>query len=278
MIRPDFAFGVPPNPAILREMAEKINELEARLNALETPLIESKPGAPAKRDANSNLSANAFIGTIASTATSAGETVLTAASAPIQIFTGSMTHTVKLPTTGVAAGQAITILNRSSGNVPVQSSGGSTVATLGANHGAKFVALQSTPTVGGHWTYLLQPSLAISTLNTGLTLAQRSLNGLLLAQRMFPATASVRTANGTTTLTNTSAQQQIFTGSDNQTVALPTTGISAGEYFRVINVSTGTITINASGGGTVTSLAAGDSTFVLALQSAPTDASHWHAS
>lgn len=61
--------------------------------------------------------------------------------------------------------------------------------------------------------------------------------------------ANTATAGGTTTLTNTSRQIQVFTGSLNQTVVLPSaTTMSVGQKFEIYNSSTGVITILANGG------------------------------
>lgn len=93
---------------------------------------------------------------VASTATAAGTTTLDITAVPTQVFTGSTTQTVKLPTTGVVAGQRYTIVNQSSGTVTVQSSGSNTVSTLtgGTLAAAVCIALQSAPTAATHWKVL----------------------------------------------------------------------------------------------------------------------------
>jgi len=63
------------------------------------------------------------------------------------------------------------------------------------------------------------------------------------------------TAAGTTTLTVASTTIQLFTGATTQTVVLPNaTTLALGHRFYVENDSTGTLTINANGGGLIRTL------------------------
>ncbi len=84
-------------------------------------------------DANSNLSANSFIGGYATTATAGTTTTLTVSSAQSQYFTGSANQTVKLPVANtLVLGQKFTIVNLSSGTVTVESSGGNSIQAMAA--------------------------------------------------------------------------------------------------------------------------------------------------
>jgi hypothetical protein len=58
---------------------------------------------------------------------------------------------------------------------------------------------------------------------------------------------------------------------------LPTTSVLAGQAWKIINTSTGALTIDSSGSNFVKTLAAGASMTVSALQAAPTTAAHWYA-
>jgi len=70
----------------------------------------------------------------------------------------------------------------------------------------------------------------------------------------------VTTAGATTTLTNTSTQNQIFTGSLNHTVTLfDATTSRNGWYFWIVNQSTGAITVNDQGSNLLTTVNAGES-------------------
>lgn len=105
----------------------------------------------AARDANKNLTANAYIPGFTTTATTAGTTTLTVASTQLQVFTGSSTQTVTLPTTSIAQGAQYTVLNQSSGTVTVQSSGANVIATLGGGSSALFTAAVAAPTTAAQW-------------------------------------------------------------------------------------------------------------------------------
>jgi hypothetical protein len=88
--------------------------------------------------------------------------------------------------------------------------------------------------------------------------------------------ASTATAGSTTTLTNTSAQIQVFTGSANQTIVLPnaTTFTEPGAKFEIYNSSTGTLTVNANGGALLNTISPNTS-LILKLASNGSSAGTW---
>jgi hypothetical protein len=92
-----------------------------------------------------------------------------------------------------------------------------------------------------------------------------------------PFTTTV-TSGGTTTLTAESAKIQEFTGSANHTLVLPTTGVSAGQQFIVINNSTGTITGLASNSSQIHVLGPNVECVFTALVNTPTIPAHWEDS
>jgi len=94
---------------------------------------------------------NATVPALSTTTTAAGTTTLTTTSNQIQVFTGSTTQTVTLPTTSVVAGQQWTVINTSSGAVTVNSSGGNLVKTVAAGTKSDVTALVNTPTTAAHW-------------------------------------------------------------------------------------------------------------------------------
>ena len=144
----------------------------------------------------------------ATTATAAGTTALTIASARTQFFTGSTTQTVTLPTTSVVVGQPYRIVNNSTGNVTVQSSGANTIQILGAGMSAWFTAIVATPTTAANWSCALQSS-----------------TGENIAQTASANAATVNLAYATNTITNNSAATL--------TVTLPTAGAIDGEKRMV---------------------------------------------
>ncbi len=98
---------------------------------------------------------NEILNGYATTATAAGTTTLTRASAKNQVFTGATTQTVTLPTTGTILGQQYIISNKSTGKVTVQSSGANTVLVLGTGMVVTFTAQVATPTTAANWEYTL---------------------------------------------------------------------------------------------------------------------------
>lgn len=85
------------------------------------------------RDTNANTKANSLASGVATTATAAGTTTLTVASAQFQQLTGSTTQTVVLPdATTLVTGQSFIISNQSSGAVQVNANGGGAVRTVAA--------------------------------------------------------------------------------------------------------------------------------------------------
>ena len=87
--------------------------------------------------------------------------------------------------------------------------------------------------------------------------------------------ATTVTAGATTTLTVTSATIQEFTGTTTQTVVLPVvTTLRLGHQFTIANHSTGSITLNSSGGNLVGTITAGNTLVVRCiLLTGTTDAS-----
>jgi hypothetical protein len=87
---------------------------------------------------------------------------------------------------------------------------------------------------------------------------------------------STATAAGTTTLTNTSSQYQLFTGSTTQTITLPVTStLDEGWSFHIVNNSTGSLTVNSSGGNLVVTIIAGLSAMVTCIGTTLTTAADW---
>lgn len=134
--------------------------------ALTTPVITGTPTGTgvntaatastlALRDSTGNLYADNFISSVQSTVTAAGTTTLLQASAQIQVFTGTTTQTVLLPTNSVLAGQTFRIINQSTGSVAVQSSAAALIATVPAGFHGDYTALVSTPTTAAHWRGLV---------------------------------------------------------------------------------------------------------------------------
>jgi hypothetical protein len=89
--------------------------------------------------------------------------------------------------------------------------------------------------------------------------------------------ATTAAAAGTTTLTVASMTAQEFTGANVQTVVLPVvTTLRLGHRFIIVNNSTGTVTVNSSGGNAVASVTAGVSATLYCILITGTTAASWH--
>jgi hypothetical protein len=84
------------------------------------------------------------------------------------------------------------------------------------------------------------------------------------------------TAAGTTTLTVASNYRQFFTGSTTQTIVLPVTStLVAGIAYEIENNSTGTLTVNSSGGNLVGTIPAGVCAHAVCIGTTLTTAADW---
>jgi hypothetical protein len=128
------------------------------------------------RDTSGNSYFNSSISGYATTATAAGTTVLTVASAQQQFFTGSTTQTVTMPVTStLVLGQTFTIVNNSSGVVTVQSSGANTIQAMAANTQIVLTVLSLVSTAAAGWNAVYGP---IS--NTGSSIPSTSTSNQIL--------------------------------------------------------------------------------------------------
>jgi hypothetical protein len=87
---------------------------------------------------------------------------------------------------------------------------------------------------------------------------------------------SVPTAAGVTLLSSSSTENYVFTGVSTQTVRLPPTA-TVGAVWKIINQSTGLVTVQSSAAAAIVVLAAGTSAIFTALTTAPTAAANWTA-
>ena len=149
----------------------QVNNLNAQLLGGIGQTSAATASTVAARDANANLNADNFVNTVDSTVTAVGTTTLTAASAGVQVFTGTTTQTVLMPTGVVWAGQKWTIINQSTGAVAIQSSTGAAIVSLPAGYAADLTCLFNTPTTALHWRATLFAQGAGVMATTGNTLA-----------------------------------------------------------------------------------------------------------
>jgi hypothetical protein len=117
----------------------------------------------------------------------------------------------------------------------------------------------------------------VSATATGLSLAQRDGNSHLLAKSLVPGFSSTVASATAVTLTTSSNAIQEFTGTSTQTVVLPTSFVSAGWNYTIINNSSGAVTVQSSALAAIgAALTTGQSAQFIALVATPTTAAHWH--
>jgi hypothetical protein len=242
-------------------------------------------------DANLNLSSNNLMNGFATTITAAGTTTLSITSPQIQFFTGSTTQTVLMPAVStLPLGTQYQIINLSTGTVTVETSSGTTIQGLGQNSGLVITSILTSGTTTASWDWSFTRHLGTSwpiTLGgtgvSGVTISPTATafagwdaNKNLSANAFLEGFTTTATAAGTTALTISSSENQAFTGSTTQTVTLPTTSVVAGASWTILNLSTGVVTLEASGGATIQAMAA--NTFVKAIANAatPTTAAGWY--
>lgn len=151
-------------------------------------------------------------------------------------------------------------------------SGSSTVMTLA-----------STDTITGVKTFSTAPvfnalptGTAITSAATASTIVTRDSSANIAFNNWTGGYATTATAAGTTVLTVTSSYDQFFTGSTTQTVTLPVTStLTLGHEFRIVNNSTGAVTVQSSGANTVLVLAAGTSAIFDCILTSGTTAASW---
>jgi len=114
---------------------------------------------------------------------------------------------------------------------------------------------------------------------TGLANATLSTDAMAYGQFTafgVPGYTTTATAAGTTTLTVSSTQQQFFTGSTTQTVVLPVTStLVLGQTFRIVNMSSGVVTVNSSGGNAVVAIVPLSEVTVTCILTSGTTAASW---
>lgn len=257
-------------------------------------------------DANVNMSANNFIEGYTTTASSAsGTTTLTVTSTRLQYITGNAVgHSVILPVTStLVLGHTFEIVNlNTSETLDIKSSGSNVITTIAEAGGRVTVTcILTSGTTAASWS--AQRYVKTPTSSTNANLARysgttgSSLNDSGVGFAITPATSKLAqwnndvnlrannhissytttaTAAGTTTLTAGSTYYQFFTGSTTQTVTLPVTStLLTGLTYEIVNNSTGTVTVNSSGGNLVASLLTTTGKRVVCILTSGTDAASW---
>ena len=105
---------------------------------------------------------------------------------------------------------------------------------------------------------------------TNKTLTLPAIDNILLGY------ATTATAAGTTTLTNASVNQQLFTGTSTQTVVMPVAStMTVGTRYLIENNSTGIVTVQSSGANTIVAIPGGMSVKITSILNSGTTAASW---
>ena len=222
------------------------------------------------------LQANNFVAGYATTATAGGTTVLTVGSTNQQYFTGTLNQTVTLPVAStLVLGFQFTIVNNSTGTITVNSSGGNLVEDMQPQTQLVVTCVLASGTSAASWDTDYTADILPVVLSP---LANQVITGAytLQSNNFVASYTTTATAAGTTVLTAGSTNQQYFTGATTQTVTLPVAStLVLGFAFRIINNSSGDVTVNSSGGNAVQVMAAQSSAIVTCILTSGTTAASW---
>lgn len=170
-----------------------------------------------------------------STATAAGTTILTADSTQYQLFTGTLAQTITLPVTStIATGWSFHIVNNSTGNLTVNSSGGNLVCTIIPQLSAMVTCIGTTLTTAADWEFGFTDFGSVTgtgsvVLGTGPTITNGALNGTVGATT--PSTGAFTTVAASTSILSSGGGVGYATGAGvavtqatSRTTTTPTTG------------------------------------------------------
>jgi hypothetical protein len=108
------------------------------------------------------------------------------------------------------------------------------------------------------------------------TLTNKTLSLPIITENIKRAFAATVTAAATTTLTVNSAEQQQFTGTTTQTVALPVVStLALGMSYTILNDSTGVVTVQSSGANTILAMGANTKVTYTCVLITGTTAASW---
>ena len=172
-------------------------------------LMTATPTANASSlwDANKNLSSNSFLAGYATTATAAGTTTLVVGSAWQQFFTGSTTQIVVMPVTStLVLGQSFYIVNNSSGNVTVNSSGGNAIQVMGASTTLLITCISTSGTTAASW------SIEYVGASSGGTVSNGTINDLAYYAATGTTVSPLATANNGLLVTSNTGVPSILAG------------------------------------------------------------------
>lgn len=117
---------------------------------------------------------------------------------------------------------------------------------------------------------------SVTTSPTASSFAGWDANSNLSTFNLLDGYATTATAAGTTTLVVGSKHSQYFTGTTTQTVVLPVTStLVLGQQFEIVNLSTGTVSVQSSGTNAVVAVGGGSRAVVTCILTSGTTAASW---
>jgi len=187
--------------------------------------------------------------------TETGSSILTISNASKSVVsTSNLTIQANLTSAHLYVGNVsnVPVDVAASGDVTLANTGAFTVATVGTSSAANINSAE-----------LL--ANAATSLSTASAIARRDANKNFQTNMVEQGVATTVTAAGITTFIVSSEPNQQFTGTSTQTVNLPdATTLNNGHYFRILNRSTGSVTVKDGSGSTLSTITGGsDQEFTL---------------
>jgi hypothetical protein len=194
-------------------------------------------------------------------------------------------NSIGISTPGVialnASGLFVTPTLTQYGVVVAEASNGVAVAnpsaTVGVpliSQGAAAAPIFGTALIAGGGTSVT----SVTTSPTATSFAGWDANSNLSSNNFIEGYATTATAAGTTTLVVGSKELQYFTGSTTQTVKMPVVStLVLGQTFKIINNSSGVVTVQSSGSNTIQAMAASTVLMVTCILTSGTTAASWNA-
>ena len=223
---------------------------------LGTPLAVSSGGTGATT-ANAALT---NLTTLTSTATAGGTTVLTNTSTYFQYFTGTLTQTITLPVTStLAQGWTFHIVNNSTGDLTVNSSGGNLVITVLAGTTAMATCILTSGTTAASWEAGLTDfstatgtgSVVLATSPTLVTPVLGVASATSLSATTLTATAGAGFQNMVVQITGTSASYSLPAAVQVTGAKLKVTIVGGGGQGGGTTTTAGLVGGGGGGGGAI---------------------------
>lgn len=195
---------------------------------------------------------------------------------PVAIYVDPTTHRLKVDassTANITIGTS-TITGGTSTRVLYDNAG--VVGEYLITGSGTTAVLNNTPTLLTPVFTGLPTGSGVDSAATASTLASRDASANLSANNNILGYTTTTTSASTTTLTVASTYLQFFTGSTTQGCKMPVTStLTLGHQFRIVNNSTGAVTVQSSGGNTIVVIGASTSVIVTCILTSGTNAASW---